>query len=495
MATSKVKLPRSPKVACSTATSKVDLPAPASQKLVWRIENFSKLTNQQLYSHKFSFGSRNWRILLTKHTDIYPRLEIYLCPVDHTDSYFNYTLAVIDQKNDLKTVKTVKRRFNPSWTAYSHGLSLRLGEYYSPNNGYLLDDTCIVEVEISKARPKSKGVDVLFLTLACLFHLICCLSCLALGPFIKEPPYKIPVFMAMILATHSLGVAHLLPFLLYDSLEKKPFAPWPAKVIKLVSDVEVSKTALEKNHETGWKNHKAVEDKTQGKWQDKVPEIDPARSNQVESPDIGLVKHPGAGQIFEDGIHNSQASLLDEEDFEEIGGFSVCKSHASLYKQIWLKYGHIASSHVLTASSYLLQVMAVGDIMDSLLEMSRCRFVEVSSEKIGLWEGRIKTAENLLFNIEWLREHFDYVKQGFDEMQKLKTTLQEEAQPIKDAKARVTAAEDELKKVQEELTMAKAELNEKISASASRAGPVTFSESEFEMYLEKGDALLFDGVF
>ncbi|KAI3882611.1 hypothetical protein MKX03_007555 [Papaver bracteatum] len=479
MANAKSKLPQSPGVVCSTETSKVDHPTPAPQKVVWRIENFSKMTNKQLYSNTFSFGSRNWRILLvnTKHTEIFPGLEIYLCPVDHNDCCFNYTLAVIDQKNDLRTVKTeVKRRFIPSWGAYIHGPSLRLSKFCSPNNGYLLDDTCIVEVEISKARSKSKVVDVLFVILACLFYLISNSSFLVLRPFIMESSYKIIICMAMTMATNFLVIGHLLPFLFYDFLEKKPLAPWPTKVIKLVSNVEVSKTALEKKQETG-----SVKDT--------------ARIYQVESPEIGLAKHPGAGQIFQGSIHNSQASLLDEEDFEDIGGFSVRKSHASLYKQIWLKYGHIASSHVLTESSYLLQVMAVGDIMDSLLEMSHCRFVEASSEKIGLWEGRIKTAENLQFNIEWLREHFDDVKQGFDEMQKLKTTLQEDVQPIKAAKALVTAAEDELKKVQAQLTMAKDELNEKISASASRAGPLTISESEFEMYLEKGDTLLFDGVF
>ncbi|KAI3899331.1 hypothetical protein MKW92_003777 [Papaver armeniacum] len=483
MATSKDKLlDESPKIVCSTPTSKVDLPAPRSQKVVWRIENYSKLNNQNLHSDTFSFGSRNWRMLLvnTIYTEIHgPRLEIYLCPVDHTDSYFNYTLAVIDQKNDLRTVKTeVKRGFNPSWSGYRHGLSLRLGEYYSPNNGYLLDDTCIVEVEISKGRSKSKVVDVLFIALFFCSYLISFASCVALGAFDKSSSYKVYFYIAMVLTANSLVVYDILPFLLYDFLQKKSLASLPAEVIKLVSNADVEDVYLRKNMQRDGKTMKFPKRKL------KVSDIDPAGSNQVDSPVVGLVKHPGAGQIFQGRIHNSQASHLDAEDFEEIGGFSI-----------WLKYGHIASSHVLTASSYLLQVMAVGDIMDSLLEMSRCRFVEVSSEKIGLWEGKIKTAENLLFNIEWVRKHFDYVKQGFHEMQKLKTTLQEEAQPIKDAKARVTAAEDELKKVQEELTMAKAELNEKISASASRAGPVTFSESEFEMYLEKGDALLFDGVF
>ncbi|KAI3882613.1 hypothetical protein MKX03_007557 [Papaver bracteatum] len=447
-------------------TSKVG--PPQSLKVVWRIENFSKLNKQKL----------SWRILVlnpryTKTYQIHTHLQIYLCPVDHTNALFDYSLAITEQKDDLRTVKIreVKWGFDPSWKAYRHGLSLRLSKFHSPDHGYLLDDTCIV------------GVDGLFITLACFLCLICCVSFFAL----------VSSFMAMIFIATCIAL-EFLQFLLYDFLVTKSLAPLPIKVIKIVANVEVLNVVLEKEHEMGWKNHKAVQENTQGKRQLKVSKIDDtAGSNQVDSPEVALVKHLGAGQIFQGMIHNSRASHLDAEDFEEIGGFSMAlnpniwyqsdpispthKSHASLYKQIWLKYGHIASSHVLTASSYLLQVMAVGDIMDSLLEMSHCGVVEVSSEKIGLWEGRIQTAENLQFNIEWLRKHFDGVKQGFDTMQKLKTTLQEEAQPIKVAKARVTAAEDELKKVQEELTMAKDELNEKISALASRAGPVTISES------------------
>ncbi|KAI3899330.1 hypothetical protein MKW92_003776 [Papaver armeniacum] len=291
MATSKDKLLESPKIVCSTPTSKVDLPAPRSQKVVWRIENYSKLNNQNLHSDTFSFASRNWRLSLvnTIYTEIHgPRLEIYLCPVDHTDSYFNYTLAVIDQKNDLRTMKTV---------------------------------------EISKSRSKFKGVDVLFVTLASFLCLISWVSLVALGSSFTGSSSKFGFYIAMTLIAKCIAPEFLL-FLLYDFLVTKPLAPLAAKVIKLVSNVEVSKVALEKEHETGWTNHKSVQDKTQAKRQLKLSEMDAAGSNQVNSPEVGVVKHPGAGQIFEGRIYNRQASELDEEYFEEIGGFNVHKSHA-----------------------------------------------------------------------------------------------------------------------------------------------------------------------
>ncbi|KAI3899779.1 hypothetical protein MKW92_041757 [Papaver armeniacum] len=692
-------------------SSKPELPQ--SQKVVWRIENFSKLKNRQLHSDTFSFNGRKWRMVINPKDD--PRsqthLTVYLFPVDHTKSVFaDYTLAIIHQKDDSRTVKreVVRHEFNKSQTSsgFCYGSILHLSELQSPANGYLLNDTCIVELTISKSKSivedyldNGSPVDsMFFLALSCfLVSYVTCVSLVFIGSY-KLPFYIDMILVASLTATFVSGV---LKFLLpkdcvtRDQMvssnrgvgQKKISVPLPAKGIELVSNTDQKKHGTEcKNHKfvdektqgkeqvkvsetelvsnliaspevglvehpgagqifeggiynqhnqevldgdiyveiggflvqkayaslykqiwlkyghiassnvliasselsyiiqiaavdhimyslvdimdslkemscrellklsskmtgfweseiitaenlqfnIGWlrkhfdnvkqgfdamqklkttlheevqpikaatecENHKLVEEKTKGKEEAKVSETEP-ESNLVASPEVGLVKHLGAGQIFEGGMHNkyNQDQVLDGDIYEEIGGFHVQKPHASLYKQIWLKYGHIASSHVLTASSelsYVIQVAAVHNIMHSLMDMSRCRFVEVSSEMIVLWEGDIKTANNLQFNIEWLRKHFDTVKQGFDEMQKLKTTLHEEVQPIEAAKAQVTAAEDELKKVQAQLAMAKDELKEKISALPSRVSPITLSESEFEMYLEKGDSLVFDGVF
>ncbi|KAI3877365.1 hypothetical protein MKX03_026422 [Papaver bracteatum] len=495
-------------------------------KVVWRIENFSKLKNQQqFYSDIFSFNGRKWRMVINPKPN--PRsqthLTVFLCPVNRTEYVVaDYTLAIIDQKDDSRTVKRENLSHEFNNRDFCCGTFLGLSELHNPDNGYLLNDTCIVELVITK--PKSILEDYLdyldnlspvdsmfFLALSCfLVSYVACAASVLIGSY-KLPIYIDTIWIASFAATLVSGMIKFLPndFVNRDQTvpssrgEKTNWAPLPVKGVELVSNtdqVKVAKAALEKKHETECENHKFVEEKPQGREQDKVTETEPG-SNQVASPAVGLVKHLGAGQIFEGGIHNkyNQAKLLSDGDvFGEIGGFLVQRTFASLYKQIWLKYGHIASSHVLTASSelsYIIQIAAVDHMMHSLMDMSCCRFVEVTSEMIVLWEGDIKTAENLRFHIEWLRKHFDTVKQGFDEMQKLKTTLQEEVQPIKDAKAQVSVVEDELKKVQEQLTIAKDELKEKISALAGRVSPMTISESEFEMCLEKGDTLLFDGVF
>ncbi|XP_026444861.1 uncharacterized protein LOC113345291 isoform X2 [Papaver somniferum] len=208
------------------------------------------------------------------------------------------------------------------------------------------------------------------------------------------------------------------------------------------------------------------------------------------------MQYQRAGKLFEFGqSHHVKGIALDGEKFEDVGGFSVLKSQASLYKNIWLKYGHIASSQVLTASSYMGQVWLVADIMSSIVEMTDFRFVDMSSEVIELWENKIKMAEALEFNIKWLRERLEDVKKCFKGIQKCKNALQEQVQPLKAAKVQVIAAANELKKAQSRLIAAEDKLRENISSLVKRTRPFSVSESDIGMYLEKGDTLILDGIF
>ncbi|KAI3899987.1 hypothetical protein MKW98_000887 [Papaver atlanticum] len=144
----------------------------------------------------------------------------------------------------------------------------------------------------------------------------------------------------------------------------------------------------------------------------------------------------GAGQLYEEGKH---CGKIPDEDFEDIGGFSVQKTHASLYEAIWLKYGHIASNHVLT-DFYESQVVVMIEVMDVIGAMNGCPLEEVSEELIDDWEKNIKLAEKLEFNIGWLRERFEDIKKFFSEGKKLEESLKEQNQ----AMAQVTDAEQQL---------------------------------------------------
>ncbi|KAI3948714.1 hypothetical protein MKW92_039408 [Papaver armeniacum] len=197
----------------------------------------------------------------------------------------------------------------------------------------------------------------------------------------------------------------------------------------------------------------------------------------TQSSEINPVtSFPTAGQPFEVVQHHQ--GIVDE-NFEDVGGFSIQKSQALLYKKIWLKYGHIATNHVLK-NLYSTQVTLVGDIMTSIVDMHNHRFSEVSSTMIDLWEDKIKMAEKLEFNVGWLREWFEGVKKGFHSEQKLNAALLEKDQSLQAAKARLMAVNDELKKAQEN-----------VLALVNNISPL-FSEKQ--IYLERGKRLLFDGL-
>ncbi|KAI3908024.1 hypothetical protein MKW98_003669 [Papaver atlanticum] len=156
-------------------------------------------------------------------------------------------------------------------------------------------------------------------------------------------------------------------------------------------------------------------------------------------------KFPVAGGLYAEGRH---CEKVQDEEFEDVGGFSVQKTHAPLYKQIWLKYGHIASNQVLPDSYYYSQVVVVSELMSFIVDMNRYPFEEVSSDVIDSWEKNVKVAEKLEFNIGWLRERLEDIKIAFAEEKKLKEMLAEQDQ----AKARAIEAEQLLVLAKERLS-------------------------------------------
>ncbi|KAI3973189.1 hypothetical protein MKW92_045266, partial [Papaver armeniacum] len=221
----------------------------------------------------------------------------------------------------------------------------------------------------------------------------------------------------------------------------------------------------------------------------KVEETETDKETKLKDGNNGtqLGEHPGAGKPFGEGKHNNKVGFSDDKEFEDVGGFSILRTQAQIYMQIWLKYGHIPTNKVMPISSYHLLVMAVKDLMMSIVDMHQCRHVDLSSEMIEGWEDKIKMAETFKFNIGWLRERFESVKKGVGGMQKVKTELQEHGQPLRAAKSKIKTIEDELKKTESQLIAAKDYVRENISG--------VLSESDMEMYLEIGEDLLLEGLF
>ncbi|KAI3864669.1 hypothetical protein MKX03_009189, partial [Papaver bracteatum] len=152
-----------------------------------------------------------------------------------------------------------------------------------------------------------------------------------------------------------------------------------------------------------------------------------------------------------DSTRNHNVVALDSEKYTEVEGFSVLKTHASLYKQIWSKHGHIVSSQDATAIAYIAQVYLVTDIMNFIADMNSQRFPDVTDVMIDLWDDKIKMAENLDFNVKWLREQFEDIKKCFQVMKNSETDLFTRYIPP------LLAAKVKVKKVEDELRMSKGE--------------------------------------
>ncbi|RZC86323.1 hypothetical protein C5167_007509 [Papaver somniferum] len=60
-------------------------------------------------------------------------------------------------------------------------------------------------------------------------------------------------------------------------------------------------------------------------------------------------------------FEGDNAVVFYDDNFEIVGNFSVLERQASLYRKIWLKYGHIASTGVVPASSYNSLLTTVAD--------------------------------------------------------------------------------------------------------------------------------------
>ncbi|KAI3896459.1 hypothetical protein MKX03_014606, partial [Papaver bracteatum] len=207
--------------------------------------------------------------------------------------------------------------------------------------------------------------------------------------------------------------------------------------------------------------------------------------DEKSSSELG--DYPGAGQPFGEGRQINKVGFCDDEEYEDVGGFSILKTQAPHYKKIWLKYGHIPSVEVLPISSYPVLVMVVKDLMTCITDMYQFRYVDLSPETINNWEDKIKMAEKLDFNIRWLRERFETFKKGMGGMQNVKTELLEHGKPLRTAIDKLKILGDITKKVEVQLIEAKAHVRENTCG--------LLSDSDMEMYLEIGENLLLDGLF
>ncbi|KAI3992324.1 hypothetical protein MKX01_030045 [Papaver californicum] len=100
---------------------------------------------------------------------------------------------------------------------------------------------------------------------------------------------------------------------------------------------------------------------------------------------------------------------VGDEWFAYVENFNIPKEYAILYKKIFDKYGHIATKKVIKSNDAIL-LAAVTCLLKIACKMETIRGADLSQGLLDSWEGDIKDAETLQFNVKWLREKLNRLK-------------------------------------------------------------------------------------
>ncbi|KAJ9540076.1 hypothetical protein OSB04_026582 [Centaurea solstitialis] len=146
-------------VAPAEAANAVDAPTvddPPSARFTWTIENFSRLNAKKLYSDVFFVGGYKWRVLIFPKGNNVDHLSMYLDVADSStlpygwSRYAQFSLAVVNQIHNKFTIrKDTQHQFNSRESDWGFTSFMPLSDLYDPSRGYLLNDTCIVEADVT----------------------------------------------------------------------------------------------------------------------------------------------------------------------------------------------------------------------------------------------------------------------------------------------------------------------------------------------------------
>ncbi|XP_057745657.1 uncharacterized protein LOC130963572 [Arachis stenosperma] len=123
-------------------------------KFTWTIENFYELVEcRELHSETFFTGSYAWRIMITpKAANTGKGLSIYLDAVDIANAktrYAGFKLSLINEfcRKKTKTRTKNKHLFSSENVKFGYKSFISSDEFLSPNNGFLVDNTCTIVAE------------------------------------------------------------------------------------------------------------------------------------------------------------------------------------------------------------------------------------------------------------------------------------------------------------------------------------------------------------
>ncbi|KAI3831957.1 hypothetical protein MKX03_036594 [Papaver bracteatum] len=125
-----------------------------SSKVIWKIKKFSDINSQTgTYSDVISVGHHKWkaRIYPKGIGKVYDHLSLYLYPVNLKKSMkTEFHMAVTSQTHPSNTVRReTMYEFGKSGFGYGWPNFIRLNAFHDPSKGYLVDETCVIEVKVT----------------------------------------------------------------------------------------------------------------------------------------------------------------------------------------------------------------------------------------------------------------------------------------------------------------------------------------------------------
>ncbi|CAH9096526.1 unnamed protein product [Cuscuta epithymum] len=129
-------------------------------KFTWRIENFLQLEVEKLYSVTFLVSEKKWRVLLfprgNKTMKIEDHMSLYLDVADASSLpngwsiSTNFSLTLIDQIDSKRTTKKEENHtFHAKERDWGFHNFIPLSDLHDKSGGYLVEDTCLIEVEVN----------------------------------------------------------------------------------------------------------------------------------------------------------------------------------------------------------------------------------------------------------------------------------------------------------------------------------------------------------
>ncbi|KAM5551208.1 MATH domain and coiled-coil domain-containing protein [Rosa sericea] len=140
----------------------------ASGTFTWKIDKFSKLNAVKCYSEVFVIGGFKWRVTLyPKGNKVGHSISMYLEVADSSKlpsgwtKYAKFSFTLVNQLDRIlsKTKDTEQHEYNEDENDWGFTNFMPLSKIHHPSKGYLVNDICIVETNVSVRKGDIKILD------------------------------------------------------------------------------------------------------------------------------------------------------------------------------------------------------------------------------------------------------------------------------------------------------------------------------------------------